>query len=116
MPILALSKMLSLTVIFCATVALQSFSQTTDVPSPVTPEDYGKWETLRSGMLSPNGRWLAYEVTRGNEGNELRVRQLDTDVLTVMPFGEGVSFSSDSRWLAYAIKMSESERKKREKQ
>jgi hypothetical protein len=33
-----------------------------------------------------------------------------------MPFGEGVSFSSDSRWLAYRIKMSESVRKKREKQ
>ena len=116
MSLLQLYKTLSLTVIFCATVALQSFAQTTDVPSPVTPEDYGKWETLRSGVLSPNGRWLAYEVTRVNKKNELRVRQLDTDALTVMPFGEGVSFSSDSRWLAYGIKMSESERKKREKQ
>lgn len=116
MSLLQLYKTLSLTVTFCTTVALQTFAQTADVPSPVTPEDYGKWETLRSGMLSPNGRWLAYEVTRVNEENELRVRQLDTDVLTVMPFGEGVSFSSDSRWLAYGIKMSESERKKREKQ
>ena len=31
---------------------------------PITPQDYGKWETLGSGVLSLNGEWLAALVTK----------------------------------------------------
>ena len=34
-------------------------------PKPtLTPADYGKWETLGAGTLSPDGKWLAYEIRR----------------------------------------------------
>lgn len=71
--------------------------------SPVTPADYGKWESPGAASLSPNGRWLAYGVTRVNEENELRLRPLDRDTAFVVPNGTGATFSVDSRWVAYLI-------------
>ncbi|MDP6736431.1 MAG: hypothetical protein QF732_08030, partial [Nitrospinaceae bacterium] len=91
-----LFKALSLTVIFCVLISSQTSAQTAGAVSPVTPDDYGKWETLRPGILSPDGGWLAYQIIRVNEENELRVRDLKTDSLIVVPYGESPSFSSDS--------------------
>ena len=42
---------------------------------PVTSEDYGRWETLREGALSPDGRWLVYEIGRVNGNDELRLHR-----------------------------------------
>ncbi len=65
---------------------------------PVSPADYGKWESLGGGaMLSPDGRWLAYPVSRVNENNELRIRGIARDTTIVVPFGTGAVFSADSR-------------------
>jgi hypothetical protein len=74
--------------------------------SPITPADYGKWESPGPASLSPNGRWLVYGVTRVNEENELRIRPLDRDTAFVVPNGTGVVFSADSRWVAYLIGVS----------
>ena len=41
-------------------------------PEPVQPEDYGQWESLGSGTLSPNGQWLAVPISRVNRENETR--------------------------------------------
>ena len=41
--------------------------QTEDL-KPVTPKDYGKWESLgRGGALSPDGNWLIYPIRRNNK-------------------------------------------------
>ncbi len=84
--------------------------------SPIVPADYGKWESPGPASLSPNGRWLAYGVTRVNEENELRVRPMDRDTAFVMPNGSGAAFSVDSRWVAYLIGVSPATRERLERE
>ena len=52
--------------------------------APADPETWGKWETAGIPVLSPEGRWLAYTVTRVNEENELRVHPVDRPDSTVV--------------------------------
>ena len=82
--------------------------------APVTAADYARWETLAPGAsLSPDGKWLAYGITRGDGKYELRARALDpaADARTqVFPFGGGAVFSDDSRWLAFAVGSADDER------
>lgn len=89
----------------------------------LTPGDYGRWETLAGGaQLSPDGRWLAHQLNRVNEANELRIQSTAADTaalrtagrspLHIVPFGTGAAFSSDSRWAAYLIGVSAAEREK----
>ena len=85
-----------------------SISVFTQEQMPPTAADYGQWETLgRGSILSPNGQWLAYPITRSNGENELRVANTVTDARTVASFGEDAAFSADSRWLGYAIGQSD---------
>ena len=81
----------------------------------VTPDDYGKWERLGAGSLSPDGRWLAYGISRVNEENELRVRLIDRDSLVTVPYARRPAFSDEGGWLAFEIGVSEEERERREK-
>ena len=82
--------------------------------APVTAADYARWETLAPGAsLSPDGKWLAYGITRGDGKYEIRARALDpaADARTqVFPFGGGAVFSDDSRWLAFAVGSADDER------
>jgi dipeptidyl aminopeptidase/acylaminoacyl peptidase len=90
---------------------------------PPTTADFGQWESLApqprgasaSTPLSPDGRWLAYGINRSNRNNELRVANVATGETMVAPFGEQAVFSADSRWIAYAIALSESEEEKLKK-
>jgi dipeptidyl aminopeptidase/acylaminoacyl peptidase len=76
----------------------------------VRPADYGKWESLGGGTLSPNGQWLAYLVNRVNEENELRVGAAARDTTVIVRYGSAPAFTGNSRWLAYAIGVSPAER------
>jgi dipeptidyl aminopeptidase/acylaminoacyl peptidase len=82
----------------------------------VQPADYGKWESPGPASLSPNGRWLAYGVTRVNEENELRIRPLDRDTAFVVPNGTSATFGADSRWVAYLIGVSPATRERLERE
>jgi dipeptidyl aminopeptidase/acylaminoacyl peptidase len=62
--------------------------------------------------LSPDGKWLAYGINRSNRNNELRIANVASGDTSVAPFGEQAVFSTDSRWVAYAIALSESEEEK----
>ena len=92
------------------------FAAPTWSQTPITPADYGKWESPGAATLSPNGRWLAYGVTRVNEENELRLRPLDRDTAFVVPNGTGAMFSVDSRWVAYLIGVSPATRERLERE
>jgi dipeptidyl aminopeptidase/acylaminoacyl peptidase len=78
--------------------------------------DYGRWETLSSaggrGGFSPDGRWVAYAISRTNGDNELRIKGLPDGDTEVIPFGAQPVYSSDSRWVAYRIGQSEAERER----
>jgi len=65
----------------------------------LTPADYGKWETLGAGTLSPDGKWLAYEVRRTNGNGELRIVATSGDAKHKIDYCTGAAFSADSRWL-----------------
>jgi dipeptidyl aminopeptidase/acylaminoacyl peptidase len=81
-------------------------------PKPaVTPADYAKWEGLGASELSPDGKWLAYQVRRTSGKHELRLSPAGAKPL-VAAFGENPAFSADSAWLAYSIGVSEEEQEK----
>ncbi len=87
-------------------------ADTTDADDrpPVRAEDYGRWEDLGDATLSPRGEWIAYRITRNDDEHELRIRRAGTDSLITVPYGRSPSFSSDGRWLAYSIGVSEERR------
>ena len=84
-------------------------------PKPtLTPADYGKWETLGAGTLSPDGKWLAYEIRRSGGDNELRVAATGVPSgpggkTHVLAFCSSAAFSADSRWLVCSATVSEAE-------
>ena len=76
------------------------------------PADYGKWETLGTGNLSPDGKWLAYEIRRTSGDGELRIAPVAGGKTQVVAFCSAAAFSSDSRWLACSATVSEAEQDK----
>ena len=79
---------------------------------PTDTADWLQWERLGAIDLSPDGRWMAWQVSRNDGTQELRVRMLATDADKVFEQGSGAEFSPDSRWLLFRIVPSEAEREK----
>jgi dipeptidyl aminopeptidase/acylaminoacyl peptidase len=91
--------------------------------TPVSVDDYGKWESLGASALSPDGRWLASQVRRVDGTYELRIYAVaataagqEDAASTILESGGSPSFSGDSRWLAYSIGYSEAEREAMQKE
>jgi dipeptidyl aminopeptidase/acylaminoacyl peptidase len=72
--------------------------------------DLARWEALGASRLSPDGAWLVYAITRGNEEAELRLRGGAGDSTLAIPNALSPSFSPDSRWLVYLVGVSPKER------
>jgi len=104
----------SLLLILATTISSRAQSK-----PPVPPSDYGQWEALQTfreyGGLSPDGKWLAYGINRSNRENELRVTNIADGTTKTAAFGSQPVFSSDSRWVAYAIGYSEAQEEKMKK-
>jgi dipeptidyl aminopeptidase/acylaminoacyl peptidase len=90
-------------------LALPALAQTKPT---LLPADYGKWETLGAGSLSPNGYWLAYEIRRTSGDGELRVAPVAGGKTQTVAFCSNAAFSADSRWLACSATVSEVEQDK----
>jgi dipeptidyl aminopeptidase/acylaminoacyl peptidase len=95
----------------CALLALAAAALAQTKPT-LLPADYGKWETLGTGNLSPDGKWLAYEIRRTSGDGELRVAPIAGGKTSIVPFCSGAAFSPDSRWLACSATVSEAEQDK----
>src|SRR5689334_11952817 len=98
-----LRRALCLVVVAAASLAAQS-------KPLITPKDYGKWELLGQPRLSPKGDWLAINVNRVDEENELRIKGGARDTTIVVKYGTGAVFSNDGKWVAYSIGVSPKER------
>jgi dipeptidyl aminopeptidase/acylaminoacyl peptidase len=96
----------TLALFFLATAA---FAQT---KATLLPSDYGKWETLGAGNLSPDGKWAAYEIRRTSGDGELRIAPVAGGKTQAVAFCSAAAFSSDSHWLACSATISESEQDK----
>ena len=79
------------------------------------PADYGKFETLGATVLSPDGKWLAAPIRRSNGTSELRVHPNGGGAPKIAAFGSEPAFSSDSRWVGFAVGMSEADEDKLKK-
>jgi dipeptidyl aminopeptidase/acylaminoacyl peptidase len=103
-------------IVFIAFVCLAA-ALTAQSKRPPGFVDYGQWETLAPagarGGLSPDGRFLAFAINRSSRNNELRVVELGgKGEPKVVAFGAQPVFSSDSKFVAYAIGQSETEQEK----
>ena len=76
----------------------------------LTPKDIAKWEQLGAARLSPDGNWISYTITRGNEENDLRFRGGAHDTTIVIPFGIQPAFAANSHWAASLIGVAPRER------
>ncbi len=88
-----------------AFAAGQDEAQTQD-PRPISLQDIADWKRIVGPTLSNDGTWFAYRISPGEGNSELVVRSTSGETEHRFPVGEGggaVTFSDDSRWLAFAI-------------
>ena len=73
--------------------------------TPIPKADWSRFEVLGASVISPDGRWIAYEVRRngGLGASELHYRAVGSDKEQTAASASGATFSNDSRWLLYAI-------------
>ena len=69
----------------------------------VTSADYAKWEILGNGVISPDGKWVAYDFRRNSGEGELRWHAVDSDAEKTVKLGTGATFTRNSRYLIYTI-------------
>jgi dipeptidyl aminopeptidase/acylaminoacyl peptidase len=97
--------------------AANALAQADSVKRPITPDDYGKWESLGfARVVSDDGSWFAYSINRVNDEDELRIAHLAGDTTIAVPYATSAAFSDDGRWVAYRIGVGPKERKQLEDQ
>ncbi|HVG13320.1 MAG TPA: prolyl oligopeptidase family serine peptidase [Chitinophagaceae bacterium] len=69
----------------------------------LTPEDYRKWQTLGVTDLSPNGEWVAHQVTVQEDNDTLYVTNRNHNKVYKLEFASAPEFSRDNKWIAYRI-------------
>ena len=82
----------------------------------VTNKDLARWETLGQNRLSPDGTWLTWSITRGDQDGVLHLRGGARDAHLVIPFGQSAAFSNDSKWFAYLVGVSTADRERMTKE
>ncbi|MSO49248.1 MAG: S9 family peptidase [Acidobacteria bacterium] len=105
---------------FIAFVVASTAAPTAQNKPTLAPADYDQFESAAPGAprggLSPDGKWLAYGITRVGGDNELRIIPATganaSDTARMVAFGTGASFTSNSEWLAYGIGQSEAEQER----
>jgi dipeptidyl aminopeptidase/acylaminoacyl peptidase len=93
--------------------ALAQESAPEATPRPIELQDILDWKRIGGGSLSNDGTWFAYRVSPTEGNSEVVVRSTSDETEHRFPVGEvsgggfgggaGMSFSEDSRWLAFTI-------------
>jgi dipeptidyl aminopeptidase/acylaminoacyl peptidase len=94
-----------------AVLAFSSPAAAQQLPT-LTPADYARWESIGTTELSPDGRWIAYTISRVDGDDELRYRAVSEDSTHVVPYAYRPTFSPDGRWLAYGVGVSRQARER----
>ena len=91
------SRVLIVSLFFSGAVFAQN--HTAEDLKPLTPSDYGKWESVRGAHFSENGKWLSV-ITGTNEGDRnLSLRNLSSDEEILFSNVNGIEFSPDNKWV-----------------
>ena len=69
----------------------------------LTPDDYGKWQSLGASDLSPNGEWVAYQIIVEEDNDTLYVINRTSQITYKLEFASAPEFSRDNQWIAYRI-------------
>ena len=85
------------------TQATQAAAQT---PRPIEVTDIASWKRVQQPIVSNDGAWFAYRLSPNEGDGEVIVRRLSDNKELKFPAGESagfapLSFSEDSRWLAF---------------
>ncbi|AXY77389.1 S9 family peptidase [Paraflavitalea soli] len=78
----------------------------------LTPDDYGKWQTLSYADVSANGEWVAYIVASQEENDTLYVVNRLTNKTYKLEFATNFELSKDNQWIAWQIGVSYKEAEK----
>ena len=78
----------------------------------LTVDDYERWNTISSVVLSPNGEWMSYGYSPLDGDGKLFLRHLDGDTIHEIEVGSSPRFSHDGRWAAYLVSPGEEETEK----
>src|SRR5690606_12273931 len=65
----------------------------------LTPDDYGKWQTIGATSFSPNGEWILYQVNVQEDNDSIFVMNRRTNKIHRLPFASSPEFAGDSKWL-----------------
>ena len=71
---------------------------------PLNHTVYDSWESISAKQLSNNGQWTSYIIAQQEGNNTLYLSNSVTGSKMVIPRGEGILFSSDSKFAAFRIK------------
>ncbi len=94
------------------------------VPRPIESlEDILAWKSIASPSVSADGQWFAYRLAPGEGDSTVVIRKTKEEKEYKFPIGEAprfapsaLSFSEDSRWLAFIIYPEAKEAKKLRKE
>jgi dienelactone hydrolase len=84
-------------------------TQSSKGPRPIGMADVLAWRAIRGVALSPDGQWFAYRAGPADGAGEVTLRQTKGDKEYKFPAGEAgpfggpLTFSHDSKWLAFTI-------------
>jgi dipeptidyl aminopeptidase/acylaminoacyl peptidase len=93
-------------------------------PRPIELKDILSWKNIRNSALSNDGQWFAYRLSPNRGDGEVVIRNTKGEKEFRFPAGESpgssfsrdISFSDDSRWVAYTVYPKEKEAKMLRKQ
>jgi len=102
-----------LSLLIIGPLVVLSQNTTTSGKPTLTKSDYGKFESISATTLSPDGKWIAYAVGRGERGargrgadnstTEVRYRPIASSDEKTIASASSPTFTSSSRWLLYTV-------------
>lgn len=93
-----------------------SLAATAQQKKDLSPDDYGKWQTLSAPALSANGDWAAYEMKVQEDNDTLYIVNRLSGQRYALEFGTRPEFSEDNKWVAWNIGVSYKEAEKMQEQ
>jgi dipeptidyl aminopeptidase/acylaminoacyl peptidase len=85
-----------------------------DPKKDLTPEEYAQWQRIGTTALSPDANWFAWTIHLVEGDGWMMLQQTGEDPDEGLKFEHAMrpSFSSDNRWFAFQIGVSEKERRR----